>query len=339
MQYYFILLILIILIYKIENSLNIFNYLSFIILALFAGLRNKSVGTDTYNYIDRYKDSYAKDVEFGYQLLEKIGLFISSEYFIILLLSSSIFCFFVIKTINKISQIKIVSFFLFLTSGYYFFIFNGIRQGLASSITFYAFYFILNRKLYKFLFWVLIASFFHKSALVVLPIYFLFKIPFSFKNYFLIILGSVFLILSYNSVIGSFLFFENYTKYNQIVSSGLGIYFAIFHSIQLILFLIFRKILKASKKIKQYDFFLYLYTLGSIIFIVVVSTSLYIEITRLAIFFITSSLFIWPLILSQQFKNKRLLYTLVIIFYLIYYYYFYSTQGDLFPYNFNTDIF
>lgn len=51
-----------------------------------------------------------------------------------------------------------------------------LRQGVAVSLVFYSYTFIKQRKLFKFILTVIIASLFHKTALLILPIYFFYNI-------------------------------------------------------------------------------------------------------------------------------------------------------------------
>lgn len=63
------------------------------------------------------------------------------------------------------------SFFLFMAFGYYFQSFNTVRYYLALAIALYAIPYVLRREWLKFVLLVLLGATFHKSLLVVLPLY------------------------------------------------------------------------------------------------------------------------------------------------------------------------
>ena len=75
---------------------------------------------------------------------------------------------------RKYSSRYLVSFFLFIASiDYISWLFNGIRQFLAVSITFIGIKFILDKKYAKAIILILIASLMHQSALLVIPFIFI----------------------------------------------------------------------------------------------------------------------------------------------------------------------
>lgn len=63
------------------------------------------------------------------------------------------------------------TFFLFMTLGLYFQTFNTVRYYLALSIALFSMKYVLEKDYIKFVFWILIAALFHKSVLLVLPMY------------------------------------------------------------------------------------------------------------------------------------------------------------------------
>ncbi len=66
-----------------------------------------------------------------------------------------------------------LTFFLFMALGYYFQTFSTVRYYLALAIALYAMKFVLRRQWGRFFLLVLLGSAFHKSLLVVIPLYFL----------------------------------------------------------------------------------------------------------------------------------------------------------------------
>lgn len=65
------------------------------------------------------------------------------------------------------------SFFLFMTLGIYFQTFNTVRYYLALSVAFCAMQYVLEKDVVRFVFVIFLAALFHKSVLLVIPVYFL----------------------------------------------------------------------------------------------------------------------------------------------------------------------
>lgn len=63
--------------------------------------------------------------------------------------------------------------FLLMTGGYYFSSLNSVRYYLVLAIAMYSIKYVLREEWGKFIFWILVAAAFHKSVLVVIPLYFL----------------------------------------------------------------------------------------------------------------------------------------------------------------------
>ena len=128
-----------------------------------SGLRN----------IPSYIDTIEKDK--GFYLFSAVIKDLISDnvnvYFIILALIQVVL---LIKVYRKYSSNYIVTFFLFVAStDYISWMFNGIRQFTAVTITFFAFEYILKKKYVPAVLIVLFAALFHGSALLVLPFIFI----------------------------------------------------------------------------------------------------------------------------------------------------------------------
>lgn len=88
---------------------------------------------------------------------------------------------------RKYSEDLFLTLFLYMTTLTCFWPYNGVRQSLAGSICFGAFSFLCNRKYIQYIACVIIASIFHATALVMLPLMlFLIMKPWSKKVIFLI---------------------------------------------------------------------------------------------------------------------------------------------------------
>lgn len=158
---------------------------------LISGLRGLSVGVDTENYRNIFfkvsEQSWATlweeclkglggDAEFrdfGYSFLIKGFATVIPNFQVFLIFVALLFHIPLTVWICKESRYPLMSFLIYSTLFYSFFAITGLRQTIATSLAvFCAFPFIKKRKLIPFLLLVLLASTIHKSALIVLPMYF-----------------------------------------------------------------------------------------------------------------------------------------------------------------------
>lgn len=177
--------------YKIGSKLSgkkIYISIVTAFMIIFLGFRGINVGIDTAMYSRLYgyaKESISfssfcnswhhKEIEFGFSALE----FLVSRYFdfnIFLTIVAIITLIPIMKIIYKYSNNYWESIFFMVAFGYYSFFMSGIRQGIAIGLCFIAYEYALRRKLFKFILWMIIAIFFHKSAVVFLPVYWLVEI-------------------------------------------------------------------------------------------------------------------------------------------------------------------
>lgn len=149
-------------------------------LVLFASFRDYRVGTDTGTYIKNFVNqldynyfSFRDGVELGYQLIEYFLLRITHNYFWLFFVTSFIVVFCYLYIFRKNSKDYGTSIFIFITLGTYTFFFNGLRQGLAMAIFAFAIPYLITRNFYKYFLICIFASFFHTTALLMLPFYFL----------------------------------------------------------------------------------------------------------------------------------------------------------------------
>jgi len=169
---------------KIIDGMNVPKYLviflSLMVIALLVGLRGGNVGVDTYSYITffngldnfNFRDLFANLLEPGFVfvsfLIKKANLSVTIYLLIFAILTLLLFFQFYK---NKLELLPWAIFFAFST-GYVFFMMNGLRQALAVPLVALSLKYVTDRKLIKFLLLILFASLFHYSALLMLPIYF-----------------------------------------------------------------------------------------------------------------------------------------------------------------------
>ena len=167
-----------------ENRVNLFMaFITFSVIIFFAGLR--SGVADTWTYIDMFKeyplwpdaykfitDSSARDP--GFRIFTVlIKTYISQDYQPWLFIIASISGICIMYPLYKYSCNYGMSVFLFMVSCQFTWLLNGMRQFLVAAILFACTPLILNKKPIPYIIIVLILSTFHKSALIMIPAYFI----------------------------------------------------------------------------------------------------------------------------------------------------------------------
>jgi len=113
--------------------------------------------------------------EFGFNALVRLmQYFFGTEgysYLPIFGLFSLLTMYFFLRAIYEQGDWFLGTLFLFLMNGYYFSSFNSVRYYLVLAIALYSVKYVLRREYLKFILWILAAAAFHKSVLVVIPLY------------------------------------------------------------------------------------------------------------------------------------------------------------------------
>jgi hypothetical protein len=111
--------------------------------------------------------------EFGFNLIVKWmqQLFGYDNYLPIFALFSLLTVWFFVRALHGQAVDYALSVFLLMTGGYYFNSLNTVRYYLALAIALYSMQYVLRGEYGKFLFWILFGSIFHKSVLLVIPVY------------------------------------------------------------------------------------------------------------------------------------------------------------------------
>ena len=322
--------------------------LTLILMILFAGLRNQSVGTDTMAYVKTFAKSHTAQLdgdiyemlksEPGYFILQKISGMFSTNYGILLCTIATICYSLVIKTILKLSDNKVLSLFIYITLGYYTFCFNAARQALALSIYLLAIPCIMNRHFMKYAIIVCIAALFHKSVLIALPLYVIFKLEFSWKSVIIVVIAGLITSTYLPMVLESAQEIDNrYKIYAD--AKAVGGYMLTAFYVLLSAFCIFMRNRVGREDRPQYDVFLQMLICGSVIYLVVSLTRSYVELTRFAAYFQISTIFlIATLYKSTDNKKWTSILPIFVCGCLAFFYIFLTTMAALVPYKFNTTL-
>lgn len=180
------------------NKTNIDKYIYYFFvyfLICVSMFRALSVGTDTSHYYEYFSHLDIEDVrgtEYGWFLINYLCKNIFNSYTLFLGIVATLTFIFISKAIFDNSKNIAFSLFLYIVLYFYFNSFNISRQILAASIFLFATRYILQQNFGKYLFWILISTSIHTSAIITLPFFFIGRIK-SFSK--LIIISCVLLSL------------------------------------------------------------------------------------------------------------------------------------------------
>jgi len=147
----------------------------FLVLLVPAALR-QATGNDYMRYVEFYHLVVANAMvptEEGFNILTRLVYALSGyeNYLLMFAIFSAATILLFLLAIRDQAEDFFFSFFLFMMFGYYFQSYNTVRYYFALALAFYALRFFLDRQYPVFVLLVLLASTFHKSALVVLVLF------------------------------------------------------------------------------------------------------------------------------------------------------------------------
>ncbi|SCY30732.1 EpsG family protein [Lachnospiraceae bacterium XBB2008] len=172
----------------------------FTILFLLSAFRI-NVGNDYGTYVEfmhrLYTDKYIADAgvptEWGFNLLARVIYALSGgeNYILVFAIYAFVTILFFLMAIRGLSVDFGLSFLLFMTFGYYFQSFSTVRYYMALAIALYAMKLVGEKRWVPFVIMVLLGSGFHKSLLVILPLYFLASFTWKKWGYAILLVAGV----------------------------------------------------------------------------------------------------------------------------------------------------
>ena len=149
----------------------------FTVLFLCSALRF-NVGNDYEQYTKTAHEAFVGGyvvTEAGFNYLVRIvyTIFGGEYYEIVFAIFALATLIIFLKALYEQSGDFALAFFLFMTLGLYFQTFNTVRYYLALGMALYSMRYVLRKDLLKFLLWIAVAALFHKSVLLVIPVYLL----------------------------------------------------------------------------------------------------------------------------------------------------------------------
>lgn len=292
-----------------------------LLIYIFSAFRN-GIGVDTavYDYIFtqiRLWGSTSFNIEEGYFLLNRIALCIGEEFYIVLLLSFGITLFFAYEFVTYFVPEKYrgISLMVFVSSSFYFvYALSGIRQGIAMSLVLYSIRYIVERKKYFFLLFILLAMCFHKSAIVFLPVYWIGNREIPYK----LVLAGAFMAFLGRTFVSDLFFYigpylqGHYSVYTELYcgdansNSGLGIIGRIFFWLGVAYFYQKNSLTADVKSVVLYN----IYILGIILYIGCLNVDILIRISE---YFLSTSIAVIPLSMASLQMKYRHVYICFII--------------------------
>lgn len=324
-------------------------FITLALLVLFAGLRSSEVGTDAMGYARSFiKGNHILEGDLTERVTDEMGFFYLEKYlsaiskkYIVLFMGVALLTYTCVLTaIRRETDQIVIPLFVFITLGLYTFVFNAARQGIAVGIYMLSFKYLYEggrKGFLKYCAFVLVAALFHKTVIIALPLYFLFRLRFSAKYLLLIVvLGYVFGLL-----MPAFLTFagtieQRYALYSMTASGGEML--TLFYVLITLFFIYWRRYVD-EHCLDKYEVFLNMMIFGTLIYVVVQYNELYIEMTRFAAYFQVASVFLWAFIYQSEKKPREVYSLAIIVGHLLYFYIFCSRMANLVPYKFNPELF
>jgi hypothetical protein len=297
-----------------------------ITLFLLASFRHHSMGTDTMSYIVDFlslKDFSWEDEVFekGYSLFKLSVYTFTNNPNLYLVANSMVFLTSIFIFLHRYSKEALLSIFIFISLGYYQFSFSGLRQALAIAIVLFSYASIRDRKLFQFLFIVVIAAQFHNTALIFIIAYPIANLKIGLWHFVTIIFFLAIVILFGDSFLVTLLNMITIDFFSNRFSAYYGDTSSVSLSLFAILFLIWFFCLIIHK---IYDFDGQLTIFLNLVFIGLLFqslTPLLGEFFRLSMYFNIFSIALLPnsILLIRSLFIRGLAYVIVCISFILYY--------------------
>lgn len=191
-----------------KKNIRILLFISCLLLAIIAGVRDPNSWSDTYGYLDNYvnntrslftfsfSDKPQGFTEFGFHFLGIIVKTFTSNGTIYFLFISFLTFLFIYLSLEKYGLYPLIGLAVYMGRFLVGRNYCQIRAALAIAIIIYGTQYVTKQKLWKFLLIVLIAYQFHHSAILALPLYFMNKVDIK-KWHIYVGIGVAFIVASF----------------------------------------------------------------------------------------------------------------------------------------------
>ncbi|SDN21800.1 EpsG family protein [Alkalicoccus daliensis] len=302
------------------------------VMVAVAGLR-RGIG-DTYVYRDIFDETVwslnlaLEAEEPGFAVLQWLLQHISSDGQILIFTASLITLTLITAVLYKYSRLFELSLYVFITSGMFLVSMNGMRQYLAASIVFAGASFLFKGKLIPYVLTVLLASTFHQSALIMLPVYFIVRREAWTKSTMALVFAGTVFAFGYDQfshIIFGAISETKYGSYSEFDEGGANIIRVMVTAAPVMLAYFGRH--KLKEIFPESHIVVNLSLMGFIF--MMVSTQQWIF-ARMAIYFDLFSLILisWVVKVFAE-KDQRFIYYVIVVLYLFYFFYEYSVTLNI----------
>src|SRR5699024_9565708 len=327
---------------KLPNSIYIIP--SFMLLFIISAFRGDFM-VDYNNYVEifdtinllSFVDSFKSgiNIEFGYILLNRvIGIFTNNPVYLFAV-TTLIILYGFYHQFNRYSVNIWLSVLMFATAGSYYASFNITRQILAVAIVFIGSKYLYERKFFKYMLFVFLAFLFHKSALIMIPFYFILNFRVNLRNLTLFAVCSFVLLFLFLFILS---FLQNLGIYDNYTSQAYGMLGQAATNVVLpVAFLVFA--LLNIKKLDSNNTMHRIWFNATIFYAVFNILALQIEmVERIGRFFAPYPLLLIPFLFSKmKNKNLRFIYIMVLVAVLVAYNFVVLFDSRFDPYYFIWD--
>ena len=337
---------------SLKDHRNSYKLIALVPIILISSLKGNLVGADSFNYFKLYSELIVSDfasffdylfinllyVEPLYYSLQWILKYLNADYRVFLIfIYSLIWGSIYYASKNHIKYFYHILFFS-LTMGYMFFSFNGVRQSVGLAIVFLAVNYLIDSNNKNFFLTIFIASLFHYSAILLIPIIWLISKINIEKEYWIIIIAIAFLLpanIFYLPIQYVFSYLPRYSNYiDQVIQYDYGIStitFGVFlNYIVLLLPLLYFKV----SKINSYNRLIFNISFtGAVLYVIFSGNMMF---NRFIVYFTFFQIFQYSLIFDYLAKkNKKLDKLIISTFFFIYFLIkIFVNDSGVSPYNF-----
>ncbi|MEB9893199.1 EpsG family protein [Bacillus cereus] len=294
------------------------------VIVMVAGLR-KNIG-DTFFYMHAYAlknftwATIATEKDVGFNLFQMLLKQISEDPQILIFVTALITNVLIVLVMHRYARLFELAMYVYITSGAFIVSMNGIRQYMAAALLFAATAYLLNGSWKRYMVVVALASVFHMSALILIPLYFIVRreawtgMTFGLLAAGVLIVG---LFNQFSDLLFSALSETQYGEYKEFKEGGANIIRVGFYMMPLLVAYWGRD--KLRMLFADIDIIVNLSLIGS--FFMLISTQNWIF-ARLAIYFNLYQIVLtsW-IVMAFRKKDQKLIYLCILVIYGIYFTY------------------
>lgn len=299
-------------------------FMTMLSLVLVSGLRS-NIG-DTYFYKIIYNNNEfdweyvlsQKDIGFG--ILQMVLKKFSDDSQTMIFITALITNMLIVLVLYKYSRLFELSIYVYITSGMFLVSMNGIRQYLAAAIIFVATRYLFEGDWKKYSLIIIFASFFHQSAIILIPIYFMVRRKAWTSATLIMLLLAILFTAGYgqfSQVAFSAMEGSHYSEYKNSTEGGANIIRVIVYVVPVVIAYLGRE--KLREIFPQSDYIVNMSLLAVVFMIIATQNWIF---ARFTIYFGLYVLILisWIIKLFAS-NNQRFIYYAILVCYFIYHFY------------------